>query len=216
MSQPATTRPTPPLPAPTDLSHPTTTVPPCQPRPVPPHQTCPSQPTTTGLNPPAPVPARCCVSARTCPERPLWWVDVRDGGLAPRNPVRQPTISGRQPTRCAAGPADHLGGSGGRVPRGLVHLWWAGTGRGGPRQAIPCPNPPRPVPTPPRPVPSHGPSPPAPTHQDPSQPTKPVPSHGPSPPAPTHHDLSQPTASGPRPVLCVGADLSRRVPPLVG
>ena len=51
----------------------------------------------------------------------------------------------------------------------------------GSRQAIPCPNPPRPVPP-------HGPNPrPQPTGPD--------------------HDLPQPTGSGPRPALCVGADM---------
>ena len=80
------------------------------------------QPTTTCPSPPRPVPARhdlsrpagsgparCCVSARTWPDRPSSWVDVRDGGLAPRNPVRQPSRMGRQPTRCASRVAYRLG-----------------------------------------------------------------------------------------------------------
>ena len=73
-----------------------------------------SQPTASGPSPPLPVPAhrilsqpshtRRCVSARTRPERPISWADLRDGGLAPRNPVRQPTIRWASPSNGASRP----------------------------------------------------------------------------------------------------------------
>ena len=65
-----------------------------------------SEPTASGPIPPLPVPARRCVSAGTGPDRPIRWVDVRDGGLAPRNPIRQPHRMGRQPTTYASSSAD--------------------------------------------------------------------------------------------------------------
>ncbi len=117
----------------------------------------------------------------------------------------------RQGGGCAdAGP----GGPGGLVPRGSVHLWWAGTGRGGPTQAIPCPNPPRPVPTHgtnprhrptgPRPHgtnPRHrptAPGPTAPTHgTGPPAPGPTAPTHGTGPPAP---GPTAPTHGTPAPV----------------
>ena len=195
-------RPQPTCPNPPRPSHPTTSGPN---RPVPTHHD-PSHPTTTCPSPPAPPRPASTRRPRSprgavCRRGPVpsvpfggltsemagWRLGIRYG-----NPPHGTSTHhmGRQPTRCATEPADHLGGSGGRVPRGLVHLWWAGTGRGGPRQAIPCPNPPRPVPT----------------HHDPSQPTKARPNPRPKPtspdpprPVPTHQGPSQPTAQAHQP-----------------
>ena len=102
------------------------------PRPVParasgrPHSTGPSPPAPDPPQPvPArpfrgrpvpvhryPVPARCCVSARTGPERPISWADVRAGWLALRNPIRQPTQGVDQPTRAASRPPTTRGRGG--------------------------------------------------------------------------------------------------------